>query len=100
MSPDLRDEDVEKESGLPGPKILYSMNDSLMSNPELREAYTEAEENGLDEIESFEYAYREVFGDEYWEEEMADRVAEQIDDATKGESESVSKLRTTNTPSD
>lgn len=74
---DDQEEDVERV-GYQEPSVLDGMHNALHSNPDLREAYKAAIADGVDDRDAYEVAYREVFGDEYWEEEMADRVAHEL----------------------
>lgn len=72
------EQDVERV-GRPEPSVFEGMHNALISNPDLREAHKEAlDEHGRDRARAFEYAYRKVHGDEYWEEEYADRVADEL----------------------
>lgn len=72
------EEDVERV-GHRGSTVLDGMHNALHSNPDLRQAYKEAVAEGADEeYEAYEVAYRQVFGDEYWKREMADRLANEL----------------------
>lgn len=76
MAPDFNDEDAGRV-GRRGVSVFDGMHNALYSNPHLREAFKEAKEDGLNDPGAYEYAYREVMGDEYWEENYAERVEEE-----------------------
>lgn len=63
--PELEDHDVPKDPT----RAADPRDDALMSNPELREAYNRLREYGLSHDDAHLEARRELFGDEYVEEE-------------------------------
>lgn len=62
--PELRDHDVPKRD--PSEMGGDPFHDALLSNPELREAYTRLEEEGYSTNEAHYLARKEVFGED-WE---------------------------------
>lgn len=67
-------------------------HDAILSNPDLREAFNDALEEGMTEDEAHEHARREVFGDEYYEQEYGSRDT--------GVSAEKSRLRKADAPDD
>ena len=81
--PEVHDHDTEKQK--PDAQAL-AFNDTLMSNPNVRKAYTAAKEQGLDEEEARESAVRTALGDEVWEERSREHEQPQRE-AIKGQDE-------------
>ncbi|GEM_PF-6635442 len=67
---EMKDHDISRRR--PQRTRLSGMHNALVANPELREAHREAVDEGHEDLDAFEVAYREVFGDEYWENEYGE----------------------------
>lgn len=88
--PELHDHDAPKRD--PSEFEGDPRHDALMSNPDLREAYTRLQAEGYSVTEAHYYARKEVFGDD-WEPDVPeyyegiDRIT---DDSTKSEEKGAS----------